>query len=84
MHKCERYTDGSSIKPLKSGQTYEPYKTQGRWSGATFDELCLLPNLVHTGSEHVHINPFSLIPSAIILCSILSFNKHMHIFVIER
>lgn len=37
MHKCERYTDGSSIKPLKSGQTYEPYKTQGRWSEATFE-----------------------------------------------
>lgn len=85
MHKCERHTGDSSMKSLKRGQTYDPYKAQGLCSRTAFAELFLFPNPVHMRSEHVHISVFSLIPSAVILHSALSFTKYTHIlgFVIK-
>lgn len=74
-------TSSSSINPLGSEQTYEPYKAGGLWSRGSFGELCLVPNPINTRSEHVHINLSSLIPSAITLYSAFSITKHMHIFV---
>ena len=81
MHKCERYTNGSAIKPLKNEQTYEPCKACGLWSRGTCDELCLNPNSAHKKSEHAHVNMSSPILSAIILYSALSFTKSVCIFV---
>lgn len=75
------HTSGSSIKPLRSDQAYEPYKADGLWSRGSFGELCLVPNPINTRSEHVHINLSALIPSAITLYSALSFTEHMHVFV---